>query len=390
VVYALALALNGGTLLPGSASAMLVAQSVDGGRTWSAPTALISDGAQVFNDKGSITADPTDANYVYAAWDRLTAQNAGPAYFAVTANGGANWQAARNMYDPGPQGQTLGNQIVVLPGVPYGVVLDIFTEFDTMGGVTLASLRAIRSTDHGTTWSPPVTISSLTAVGTSDPATGTPVRDGSDLVSVSVGPGGIVYVVWQDARFSGDHDGIAMAHSTDGGVSWSVPVQVNAAHQAQAFTPTVRVRADGVIGVSYFDLRNNIPSSTALLADCWLVTSRDGGANFRETHLSGPFNLDLAPNANGLFLGDYQSLADANGVFLPLYVQTDPGTQVRSDTFISFPPAAAAAQYAVGGVRSGAFSVLAAPAGVTLTPAVQQRVIARTRLVQALRLHRGG
>src|SRR6195256_127571 len=59
VVYALSLSFTGGTLLPGSSSGMLVAKSQDGGLIWSAPIALIRDGATVFNDKGSITADPT-------------------------------------------------------------------------------------------------------------------------------------------------------------------------------------------------------------------------------------------------------------------------------------------------------------------------------------------
>ena len=386
VVYALSLSFSGASLQPGSASGMLVAQSQDGGTNWGTPTALIQDGSQFFNDKGSITADPTDGNYVYAVWDRLTAQNAGPSYFAVTSNAGASWQAARNIYDPGARNQTIGNQIVVLPG---DVLVDIFTELDTaMNGTPTASVRAIRSTDHGTTWSAAVTLSDLNAVGTSDPATGTAVRDGSDLVSVSVGPGGIIYVVWQDARFSGEHDGIAMTHSSDGGHTWSVPVQVEADHQVQAFTPTIRVSADGVIAVTYFDLRNNVPSPTALLTDCWMVTSSDGGLTFRETHLSGPFNLDLAPNSQGLFLGDYQSLADANGAFLPFYVQTDPGTQLRSDVFLSFPPAAAA-QSAAGEAGSSAYSALAAPQGMALTTAARQRVMARTRLVQAQRLHRG-
>jgi hypothetical protein len=386
VVYALSLSFSGASLQPGSASGMLVAQSQDGGTNWGTPTALIQDGSQFFNDKGSITADPTDGNYVYAVWDRLTAQNAGPSYFAVTSNAGASWQAARNIYDPGARNQTIGNQIVVLPG---DVLVDIFTELDTaMNGTPTASVRAVRSTDHGMTWSAAVTLSDLNAVGTSDPATGTAVRDGSDLVSVSVGPGGIIYVVWQDARFSGEHDGIAMTHSSDGGHTWSVPVQVEADHQVQAFTPTIRVSADGVIAVTYFDLRNNVPSPTALLTDCWMVTSSDGGLTFRETHLSGPFNLDLAPNSQGLFLGDYQSLADANGAFLPFYVQTDPGTQLRSDVFLSFPPAAAA-QSAAGEAGSSAYSALAAPEGMALTAAARQRVMARTRLVQAQRLHRG-
>src|SRR3989454_12223358 len=107
---------------------------------------------------------------------------------------------------------------------------------------------------------------------------------------------------WSSDVCSSDLDGIAMTHSADGGLTWSVPVQVNADPNVQAFTPTIHVRADGVIGVTYYDLRNDTSSPASLLADCWLVTSTDG-FTFRESHLPGPFDLDLAPDSQGLFLG---------------------------------------------------------------------------------------
>src|SRR5205085_2357613 len=45
--------------------------SHDGGLTWSAPAQLILDSGSPFNDKESITADPTASGYAYAVWDRL-------------------------------------------------------------------------------------------------------------------------------------------------------------------------------------------------------------------------------------------------------------------------------------------------------------------------------
>jgi hypothetical protein len=366
---------------------MLVAESRDGGLTWSTPTALIQDGAQFFNDKGSITADPTNANFVYAVWDRLTAQSAGPSYFAATADAGATWQAARPIYDPGPTNQTVGNLLVVLPG---DVVVAVFSELDTAagGGVT-ALLRAMRSTDHGTTWSAPVTVSELQPVGTTDPRNGGTVRDGSDLASASVSPGGVIYLAWQDSRFSGgNHDGIAMAQSADGGLTWSAPVQVNADRAVQAFTPAIQVRADGVIGVTYYDLRNEAagPAGT-LLTDCWIVSSSDGGMSFSETHLSGPFDLNLAPNAGGLFLGDYEALASAAGAFLPFYAATDPGTAIRSDAFLALPGTAVAAAVAKREAPppSTPFRALPAPAGLALSPTARQRILQRAALVRLTR-----
>jgi BNR repeat-like domain len=378
--YALSLSFTGTTLAPGSSSAMLVARSADFGVTWQLPHALIQDGAQVFNDKGSITADPVNSSYVYAVWDRLSAQTAAPSYFAATADGGSTWQPARSIYDPGPGAQTLGNQIVVLPG---DVLLDVFTEITTGVNTSSSTVRVIQSIDNGTHWSAPITISDLQAIGTSNPANNAPVRDGSDIVSVSAAAGtGTVYVAWQDSRFSmGQHDGIALAHSSDAGKTWTAPVQVNADPNVQAFTPTVNVRADGVIAVTYFDLRNNTnPSTSALYADCWMAVSTDGGMTFKEQHLSGAFNLVNAPNAEGLFLGDYQALVStgSGSAFLPFYAQPALGNAVQTDTVISFPASPAAAAHAFQALPSS---------GAELSPEALQRVTARTRLVQRQRLH---
>src|SRR5919109_144598 len=99
------------------ATAILVSKSSDGGDSWSEPTTLVRDPSGVapflFNDKESITADPNDANYAYAVWDRLrfpsdranfNAQHAfsfrGDAMFARTTDGGATWEPARAIFAP--------------------------------------------------------------------------------------------------------------------------------------------------------------------------------------------------------------------------------------------------------------------------------------------------
>ncbi|MGH2714385.1 MAG: hypothetical protein ACRDM7_10965 [Thermoleophilaceae bacterium] len=88
------------------ANGMTYNRSTDGGVTWEPAIRLITDPAGRFpNDKNSITADPNDAAYVYAVWDRLQQAgrelapndnprgNAfkGPIYFTRTVNGGDSW-----------------------------------------------------------------------------------------------------------------------------------------------------------------------------------------------------------------------------------------------------------------------------------------------------------
>jgi hypothetical protein len=189
------------------------------------------------------------------------------------------------------------------------------------------------SDDKGGSWSAPFRIADLLPVGARDPENGTPIRDGATLAQVAVGPNGHLWVVWQDARFSGgSFDGIALARSTDGGQTWSTPVQVNSARSVQAFTPNVHVLANGTIGVTYFDLRSNTADASTLLTELMLARSTDAVA-WTEHRVSPGFDLGTAPVARGLFIGDYHGLASANNVFVPVYVRTTGDLANRTDVF---------------------------------------------------------
>ena len=315
---------------------MLVSRSIDGGKSWSAPITLVADTAERFNDKNSITADPTDSHFVYAVWDRLSSvagEGAGPTLFARSIDNGAHWQSPRIAFDPGPSAQTIGNRIEVLPD---GTLVDLFTLIDYLTGA--ASLQVIRSNDHGTTWSPPVFVADVLAIGASDPETGTPIRDGAGLAQMAITRQGKIYVVWQDARFSGGtRDGIGLSESTDGGLTWSAPVQINGDPLVQAFTPSVHVRRNGTVGVSYYDLRSNTVDPSTLPTDTWLTRSHDG-TTWRESRVSAPFDLSSAPQAGGLFLGDYQGLTSIGSVFVPFFLKTTGQPDNRDDVFSHLTP----------------------------------------------------
>ncbi len=83
------------------------------------------------------------------------------------------------------------------------------------------------------------------------------------------------------------------------------------------------IRADGAIGVTYYDFRNHVAGdATTLLTDCWLTVSTDG-VTWQESHVAGPFDFATAPFAEGLFLGDYQALTSIGNTFVPFYVITN-------------------------------------------------------------------
>ena len=361
--FQMALSTSGTSLTAGSSNAMLVARSTDGGLTWGAPTTLILDGGSFFNDKNTITADPTDARFVYAAWDRLAAGGGGPAIFARSTDNGLTWEAARAIYNPGINAQTIGNVVVVLPS---GVLLYFFTQINFSGNTATGALFGVlRSLDKGATWSStPVMLATFAGIGARDPDTGTRIRDASSLLSVAVAPNGNVYAAWQDARFSnGARDAIALSRSLDGGQSWSNPVRVNAAPEVAAFVPTVHVLADNTLAVSYFDLRSNTADPATLGADAWLARSRDGGVNFSETRLAGPFDLAIAPlgataGTTGYFIGDYMGLASSGDRTVAAFVQTT-NTDLSNRTDVFVKPVAAATAANAREVRAVAAPPLA-------------------------------
>ena len=102
------------------------------------------------------------------------------------------------------------------------------------------------------------------------------------------------------------------------------PKRINTVATTQAFTPMIRVRADGTIGVTHYDLRNNTPDGGATLpTDYWFLHSHDGGATWTEARVTpAPFDMRKAPNARGLFTGDYEGLATQGNAFLAAFAQT--------------------------------------------------------------------
>ncbi|MFL5312441.1 MAG: sialidase family protein [Myxococcales bacterium] len=317
----------------GGHRAILASRSTDGGRSWSAAQTLQGDSDPFFAlDKGSITADPRNPSLVYAVWDRLTNQDVsnsplahGPAWFARSTDRGVTWEAARNIYDPGADAQTIGNVIAVLPD---GTLLNAMLVLTTVSVTTAiqAELKVLRSVDKGATWSvPPVTVSPVHNVTLRDPKTNRPVRTGGGVPSIAVDAStGKVHVVWEDSG-DGARNGVALATSADGGLSWSPPVRVNRAPAAPAFTPAVAA-GGGKLGVAYYDLRDDVPGDASrFLASSWLAVSADGGATWQESALAGPFDLQTAPFALGYFLGDYQGLGWDGTAFLSFFAAANSG-----------------------------------------------------------------
>jgi hypothetical protein len=350
-------------------NSMLVMRSTDSGRSWSNPTTLIRDeNPNILNDKNSLTADSNNSNFVYAVWDRLAPpseiaptiafENAvagrGPTWFARTTNGGTRWEPARQIFDPGTNNQTIGNQIVVLPdnGEFDGELVNFFDLIQNANRPPGRgfSIALIRSSDHGLTWDRRATVVDRhntfqgIVVDPDDPNTTTRlVRTGDIIPQGTVDPNtGAIYLVFQDARF-GPRSSIAFTQSLDGGLNWSPTIKINktpttgiSVGNQQAFNPVVSVLENGTIGVRYSDFRANqaTPEVGFLATDEFLIhchpttpTACTAPANWgdevKQTDTS--YNMRQMPFARGWFPGDYVGMDTDGQDWLPFWSQPSDG-----------------------------------------------------------------
>jgi Neuraminidase (sialidase) len=323
----------------GKHNAILVSRSTDQGKTWSKPVTLRSDAKGVVNDKNSLTVSPSNPNYVYAVWTRAQfsidatskdVTGSGPVWLARSTDGGANWDAAKEIYRPN-SGNAGGNRIVVLSD---GTLINVFKSADCdlgAGAGCPGSLRVIRSTDNGESWSLAITVSENY---------GSFVHPNNDITvrapafaAIAVGPDDKIWVAWHDTKFSQTRiSSVALSSSSDGGLKWSEPVAINKDTSSHAFMPSITVAKDGTIAVSHYDFRNYAAEPSKMLTNTWLLTSKDG-KNWMEAKIREPFDVADAPDSQGKFLGDYQGLVSQGTAFLPFYAQANPDTNNRTDIY---------------------------------------------------------
>ncbi len=314
-------------------SALGVAQSVDGGRTFTEPVLVSGTDQANFQDKELIAVDNTGGRFdgsVYMAWTEFSPDGT-HILFVRSTDGGKTFSAPIVLSDDIlVQGAT--------PAVgPDGEVYVVWLSLDSE-----RTLKIRRSDDGGVSFGPTVTAAQLAR--TFDPQASNVCRRQAlkggirtlELPSVAIDRSptsffrGTIYIAYQsDPDGSGpDISDVFLVRSLDGGKTFSKPVRVNddQTHTDQ-FMPAVAVAADGTVGVFFYDRRLDQEN---LKIDVYFARSRNGGETFEPNIRVTDVSFDVPPtfgqrtssmNFDALrgicYMGDYNQMA-ADGKFFYL------------------------------------------------------------------------
>jgi hypothetical protein len=313
-------------------SAMAVARSSDGGRSWP-QVAYFSyeSGSNHFNDKPMITADQNPGSPfrdgVYIAWDAAAGGSTGGGIrVGRSTDLGRNFSVTR-ADDPSGPGKSIG----AVPFVgPDGALYVAWNDY------AANTVEVNRSFDGGRTWDVQRTIAPKTLpfdLGIpAESFRGALVYPACDA-DRSKGPHrSRLYCTWMDLTPAGTTD-IFISWSDDGAATWSgpKPVAETLSYAVDRFNHWMSVDpVTGDVNVSYYDTRNDT-TGFRYQTDVYLSQSQDGGATFAP----GVRVTDASSNehdCNGLYpcpginygnqQGDYEGLVSYGGTSHPVWTDS--------------------------------------------------------------------
>jgi Neuraminidase (sialidase) len=211
----------------GTDADILVARSTDDGVTWTAPAALSANASTDLADDGSphVTSDGRGAWIAVWYSDDSLGGAIGTDYDILVAHstdGGATWTApaALNANAVSDYGNDGVSQVTT---DARGTWVAVWRSWDSLGDRIGrdADVLVARSTDDGVTWTAPEALNANASTDLGD--------DGNPRVATD-GQGRWV-AIWSSWDSLGDTIGedadILVAHSTDGGITWTAPAALN-------------------------------------------------------------------------------------------------------------------------------------------------------------------
>ncbi|MBI1741743.1 choice-of-anchor D domain-containing protein [Candidatus Acetothermia bacterium] len=295
-----------------------VVKSTDGGVIFSKPVNVSGLNPRDFPDKSLLAVDATDSPHsgnIYVVWTNfIFFGQLAQIVFVRSTDGGQTFSA------PMPLSAQLADPVqgAIIGVGPSG---EVYVTWEDLRSPH--SIRLRKSTDGGQSFAPEVLVSTLNPIA--DPEASSACNETAlkgfirvnEFPSIATDQGnganrGAIYITYNadpDGEDEGDTSDIFLAHSNDGGQTWSAPVRVNNDKtQNDQFFPSVAVADDGTVSVMWYDRRID-PDNFKI--DVFRAVSTDGGETFaNERVTTESFGVPpLLPNFNSsvvdCYMGDY-------------------------------------------------------------------------------------
>ena len=319
--------------------AIAVARSTDGGTTFGAPV-VVSTTATLADHNATnewLIADRGSGN-LYLTWTDFvvvtSGSESGQILFARSLDKGATWSAplALSRLWPG-EGFDQAVPAVAPDGTLYVTWVDIEAREILVARSDDAGVSFLNPTVDGG----PVQTIQIFMQGEPDNLVHSISR--TDIAVDGDGTVYIVYAATDPTKPQGDLADVFLVRSTDRGRTWSVPLQINDdATTNNQWMPCVAVADNGVIGVMFYDRRND-PAN--LDTDVYLAQSVDGGSSFlpnrRITNVSFPPSPDeFDPNVPFIISGDYNRMMAQGNAFYMVWADNRDKVGARPDPDVFF------------------------------------------------------
>lgn len=272
-------------------------------------------------DKEWAAYDPLNQNF-YVVWTEFDVygspdpNDSTNVFFSKSTDDGSTWSQPVRINEVA--GDCLDEDNSVMGAMPaVGPNGEIFVSWPGPEGIIFD-----KSTDEGDTW---LTHDILVANNPASDHYFIPgiLRGGCVPViacDLSNGPyRGNIYINWSDQVNGQTDTDIWLSKSTDGGMNWSSPIRVNddPPGKHQMFHWLSVDQTNGYLYIVFYDRRNYNDNQT----DVYLAVSRDGGNTFTNYKISdSPF----IPS-QGVFMGDYSSVAAIGDIIRPVWARMDTG-----------------------------------------------------------------
>jgi hypothetical protein len=316
----------------GSAGAIFVSKSTDGGASWGTPTTVRNtennpgQSVNKFEDHQFVTANPVNGN-LYVTETEFSAGGKPDILFMRSTDADGTWSSPITVSDRG--GNASFQDSLSAVGMNASTIYVTFAAFSKASLSNWNRIYIAKSTDGGLHFSRPQLLQQVTPLP--DPLPNAPWRSDNNLWVAVDRTNNQIYVNYADYN-AGDAD-VKVMRVHDAGDHFEVQgiTNLNATESgSDQFFPFITIAPGGRVDVCYQD-RSYAPGNALIFTTC--SSSTDGGQTFSSQQVASP----AFDASNNTFIGDYNWQASTASLVMPIFVGdgTPGGDSTAQEVFVA-------------------------------------------------------